>query len=197
MAPWNATHDNGHEKGRVFWQRTRAQIHVRKANLGNQGTAAQSARPDPVQARWWQGATRAIPAGARGVTAPGGVDYRRLRLCRVRIGKVSESGYVGLRIIGGSQNGLLRVCSSTRKAGRQTVRSGPAPSIAARVLRHCQRKLTTRYREFVAEAAAWKRVHHLTSSAEIRAFLHAIEREWGCVGGRNKMTVSHRSLAIS
>ena len=45
----------------------------------------------------------------------------------------------------------------------------------------CHRGLTPRYRELVAEAAASKRVHHLRSRREIRTFLEAVKREWGCV----------------
>jgi adenylate kinase family enzyme len=41
----------------------------------------------------------------------------------------------------------------------------------------CHRRLTPRYRQFVAEMAASKRVHHLKSPAEIRAFIGAVERE--------------------
>jgi len=40
-----------------------------------------------------------------------------------------------------------------------------------RVLRSCNRYLTPRYRELVAQASATKRVHHLTSPAAIAAFL--------------------------
>jgi adenylate kinase family enzyme len=42
----------------------------------------------------------------------------------------------------------------------------------------CHRRLTPRYRQLVAEVAASKRVHHLTSPAEIAAFLDAIERQF-------------------
>jgi adenylate kinase family enzyme len=42
----------------------------------------------------------------------------------------------------------------------------------------CHRSLTPRYRQLVAEVAASKRVHHLKSAAEIRAFLDAIKREY-------------------
>ena len=47
-----------------------------------------------------------------------------------------------------------------------------------RVLWPCHRKLTPRYRQLIAETAASKRVHHLRSPKEIRAFLGAIEREY-------------------
>jgi len=46
-----------------------------------------------------------------------------------------------------------------------------------RVLWLCHRRLTPRYRQLVADAAASKRVHHVKSPAEIAAFLDAIERE--------------------
>ena len=46
-----------------------------------------------------------------------------------------------------------------------------------RVIRVCHRDLTPRYRQLVADAAATKRVHHLRSPAEMKAFLAAIERE--------------------
>jgi adenylate kinase family enzyme len=39
------------------------------------------------------------------------------------------------------------------------------------------RGLAPKYRQFVVEAAASKRVHHLKSPAEMRAFLDAIKRE--------------------
>jgi adenylate kinase family enzyme len=42
----------------------------------------------------------------------------------------------------------------------------------------CHRHLTPRYRQLVAEVAASKRVHHLRSPAEIKAFLDAIKREY-------------------
>jgi adenylate kinase family enzyme len=50
------------------------------------------------------------------------------------------------------------------------------------VLWRCDRGLTPRYRQFVADAAASKRVHHLRSARDIRAFLEAVKHEWGSVG---------------
>jgi adenylate kinase family enzyme len=47
-----------------------------------------------------------------------------------------------------------------------------------KVIRLCHRGLTPRYRQLVADMAAAKRVHHLKSPAEIKAFLRAIEREY-------------------
>jgi adenylate kinase family enzyme len=47
-----------------------------------------------------------------------------------------------------------------------------------KVLWLCHLRLTPRYRQFVAEAAASKRVHHLKSRGEVAAFLDAIEREY-------------------
>jgi adenylate kinase family enzyme len=47
------------------------------------------------------------------------------------------------------------------------------------VLWRCHRGLTPGYRRFVADAATSKRVHHLRSRRDIRAFLEAIRREWG------------------
>jgi adenylate kinase family enzyme len=46
----------------------------------------------------------------------------------------------------------------------------------------CHRRLTPRYRQLVADMAASKRVHHLKSRAEMRAFLDAVRREYasGC-----------------
>ena len=41
----------------------------------------------------------------------------------------------------------------------------------------CHRHATPRYRELVSEEAATKRVNHLRSSANIRTFLMAVERE--------------------
>jgi adenylate kinase family enzyme len=46
-----------------------------------------------------------------------------------------------------------------------------------RVLWRCHRHLTPRYRQLVAEAAASKRVQHLRSRPQIRAFLEAIRKE--------------------
>jgi len=46
-----------------------------------------------------------------------------------------------------------------------------------RVLWSCDRHLTPKYRELVAEARHHKRVHHLRSPAEIGAFLKAIALE--------------------
>jgi hypothetical protein len=43
-----------------------------------------------------------------------------------------------------------------------------------RVVPLCHRHLTPKYRQLVAMAAATKRVHHLRSPGEIRAFLDAI-----------------------
>jgi adenylate kinase family enzyme len=48
-----------------------------------------------------------------------------------------------------------------------------------RVVWRCHRGLTPKYRRLVAEASASKRVHHLRSPAEIRAFLAAVEQESG------------------
>jgi adenylate kinase family enzyme len=45
------------------------------------------------------------------------------------------------------------------------------------VLWLCHRRLTPRYRQLVADVAAFKRVHHLKSPAEMTAFLGAIARE--------------------
>ena len=46
-----------------------------------------------------------------------------------------------------------------------------------RVVGACHRTLTPRYRRLVAEAAASKRVHHLTSRAAMRAFIEAVADE--------------------
>ena len=46
-----------------------------------------------------------------------------------------------------------------------------------RVLWLCHRHLTPRYRALVSEARRHKRVHHLQSSAEIRAFLDGVKLE--------------------
>jgi adenylate kinase family enzyme len=45
-----------------------------------------------------------------------------------------------------------------------------------RVLWLCHRRLTPRYRQLVADAAASKRVHHLRSPAGMRAFLEAVKQ---------------------
>jgi adenylate kinase family enzyme len=47
-----------------------------------------------------------------------------------------------------------------------------------KVLWRCHRRLTPRYRQLVVDMATLKRVHHLRSSAEMAAFLHAIRREY-------------------
>ncbi len=46
-----------------------------------------------------------------------------------------------------------------------------------RVVWRCHRRLTPRYRQLVADAASTKRVHHLRSRAEMKAFLQAAGRE--------------------
>jgi hypothetical protein len=46
-----------------------------------------------------------------------------------------------------------------------------------RVIWRCHRRLTPRYRQLVADAAASKRVHHVKSAAEMAAFLNTIKRE--------------------
>ena len=46
-----------------------------------------------------------------------------------------------------------------------------------RVVWLCHRHLTPRYRQLVAEARASKRVHHLRSPAQIRAFLESVKAE--------------------
>jgi adenylate kinase family enzyme len=46
------------------------------------------------------------------------------------------------------------------------------------VLWRCHRGLTPRYRQLVAEAAASKRVHHVTSRAGMAAFLDTVKREY-------------------
>ena len=48
-----------------------------------------------------------------------------------------------------------------------------------RVIPLCHRNLTPKYRQFVAEAAASKRIHHLRSVAQIHSFLEAVRRELG------------------
>ena len=51
-----------------------------------------------------------------------------------------------------------------------------------KVLWRCHRRLTPRYRQLVVDAPASKRVHHLRSPREIKAFLDAVKRKGGCVG---------------
>jgi adenylate kinase family enzyme len=46
-----------------------------------------------------------------------------------------------------------------------------------RVVGSCHRHLTPKYRALVTEAAGSKRVHHLRSPRQIRAFLTAVEKE--------------------
>ena len=47
-----------------------------------------------------------------------------------------------------------------------------------KVARLCHCRLTPKYRQLVAEVAASKRVHHLKSPAEIKAFCEAIKSEY-------------------
>ncbi len=47
-----------------------------------------------------------------------------------------------------------------------------------RVIPLCHRHMTPRYRQLVAEAASEKRVHHLRTPREIRAFIAAVEQEY-------------------
>jgi adenylate kinase family enzyme len=46
-----------------------------------------------------------------------------------------------------------------------------------RVLWLCHRYLTPKYRQFVAEGATSKRVHHLRSPGQIRSFLEGVKKE--------------------
>ena len=46
-----------------------------------------------------------------------------------------------------------------------------------RVLWLCHRRLTWRYRKLVADASSSKRVHHLKSATEMKAFLQAVKLE--------------------
>ena len=46
-----------------------------------------------------------------------------------------------------------------------------------RVVWLCHRHVTPRYRQLVAEARASKRVHHLRSPAQMRAFLESVKAE--------------------
>jgi adenylate kinase family enzyme len=47
-----------------------------------------------------------------------------------------------------------------------------------KVVWRCHRRLTPRYRQLVADMATLKRVHHLRSPGEMRAFLERIRREY-------------------
>jgi adenylate kinase family enzyme len=47
-----------------------------------------------------------------------------------------------------------------------------------RVLWPCHRRLTPRYRQLIAAEAGSKWIHHLTSPAEMAAFLEAVKREY-------------------
>ena len=49
--------------------------------------------------------------------------------------------------------------------------------LSYRVLWLCHRQLTPRYRQLVADASSSKRVHHLKSAAEMKAFLQAVKQE--------------------
>lgn len=46
-----------------------------------------------------------------------------------------------------------------------------------RVVWRCHRRLTPKYRRLVAEASSSKRVHHLKSPGQMKAFLLAVKRE--------------------
>jgi len=46
-----------------------------------------------------------------------------------------------------------------------------------RVVGLCHRHLTPKYRAYVADAASSKRVHHLRSPRQIRAFLRSVEQK--------------------
>jgi adenylate kinase family enzyme len=46
-----------------------------------------------------------------------------------------------------------------------------------RVIWLCHRRLTPRYRQLVADVASSKRVHHLRSTGEMKAFLQAVRQE--------------------
>ena len=48
-----------------------------------------------------------------------------------------------------------------------------------RVLWLCHREMTPRYRQLVIDVSASKRVHHVKSPAEMKAFLDAIKKEYG------------------
>ena len=47
-----------------------------------------------------------------------------------------------------------------------------------KVIGRCHRGLTPKYRQYIAEAATSKRIHHLQSRADITAFLEAVRREF-------------------
>ena len=47
-----------------------------------------------------------------------------------------------------------------------------------RVVGLCHRGLTPKYRQLVADASSSKRVHHLKSPAQLKAFLEAVEQEY-------------------
>jgi adenylate kinase family enzyme len=51
---------------------------------------------------------------------------------------------------------------------------------SCRVIRLCNRQLTPRYREFVAEQASSKRVHHLRSRADMTTFLQVVKQQGLC-----------------
>jgi adenylate kinase family enzyme len=63
---------------------------------------------------------------------------------------------------------------------------------AYRVIRLCNRDLTPRYRQLVADAASTKWVHHLRSPAEMRAFLAALDNEH-CPGNAGVPLESERT----
>ncbi len=50
-----------------------------------------------------------------------------------------------------------------------------------KVIMHCHRTLTPKYRQLIGEAAASKRVHHIRSKGEIKSLLDDVARAYGRV----------------
>jgi adenylate kinase family enzyme len=58
-----------------------------------------------------------------------------------------------------------------------------------RVVWRCHRGLTPKYRQLVADASTSKRVHHLKSPAEMKAFLRGVKPDEGAVDDPDRATL--------
>ena len=121
-----------------------------------------------------------------GVAAPGRVDHRRLRCAasaRERFAKADTLVYVDLPLATHHwwvTKRLLQALFVNPEGWPPNSPIWASTLNSYKVLWRCHRGLTPGYRRFVADAAASKRVHHLRSPRDIRAFLEAVKRELGC-----------------
>jgi adenylate kinase family enzyme len=72
---------------------------------------------------------------------------------------------------------LIKGLFATPEGWPENSPMGSSTMNSYKVIWLCHRRLTPRYRQLVADVAASKRVHHLKSPAEMKAFLDAITRE--------------------